>query len=139
MTKFKPYSEKYRDWILRYDLDYPGRQIFIRQRTYIGDSQFYTPVTNTLLRRLVSIDEYRPPKAKLINARYVNACYENPNNKGNTTIRQVIIPFRPTDPNHRLQIQEVLEYFGVYAATYAGESFKDNTLRFLGNEQRESN
>jgi hypothetical protein len=131
---FQKYSERYKDFIIRYDLDYPERQVILRQRTYIGDSQFRTPVTNTLLRRLVSIQDKRPPKANLFNPRHLNACYENPNNQSGTTIRRVIVPYRPSDLNHKVQTTEVLQFFGVYAALYFGETYRDNTLRFLGRE-----
>lgn len=123
-------TRRYRDIPVRYSSDY-GKELILVQRTYADEDGIYTtPITGSFLARTVSIDG-KPPKSKPFEPRKAEACFINPDNKQGFTNRTVLIPYAPTNGQLTVHLSEILNYSGVEAANYIGESHNTNLGKLL--------
>lgn len=110
-----PYTTRWIDLKIEYDMDYAGNKQIVRQRYYTPTPEndyIDTPVTNLLLARRLEPNR-KVPRASLFDPRHVDACFENENNLLGYTTRSVIIPYLPATDSFKDQVKEIYNYTSV--------------------------
>lgn len=122
---------RYKDIGIYYDSDF-GFTTILRQRTYKTENgEIQTPITPLLLARQVETD-CKIPVVAAFEARYINACFANPDNDTGESNLKVIVPYRGTDEvNHKGQIKEIAAFSGVLAVDYKGETHTTSITRYV--------
>ncbi len=126
--------KRYEDIGVYYDSDL-GFRTPARQRVYKQpEGIIQTPLTDAFYARRVE-PKCKLPRAKSFEHRYVNACYENPDNDTGESNLTVIVPYAPNDPVMlKQQIREIAAVTGVMAVAYFGESHT-NTAKYFNRFQ----
>ena len=126
-----PYVRRYQDRKIVYDLDFPAHSLILRQRIYkSADGTIETPITSLFEAREVPSDT-PAPRGRNFDPRHSVACFSNPQNQSGVSELKAIIPYRPTDGNHKAHQQEILSYQNALSARYSGESHRVSIVPYL--------
>lgn len=121
LDSLKPYSRRYVDYAIQYDLDFIDKISIVSQRFYQDDNNINTPLVSCVLNRKIE-SNYPIPQNRAITKRAVKVCFFNSNNVSGVTEYSVAIPYRPTNPNHNDCVRELLYYENVITGSYSGET-----------------
>lgn len=124
----KPVTRRYADLVFLYSMDF-SQDVIARQRIYkvTVDSQtleIETIITPLFLQRVITdVDSISVPKANAFNfePRHLMVCLENRFNLRGFSEFKCLIPYRPTDSNHKNHVQEILTDSRVFSGKYFGE------------------
>ncbi|NJR73297.1 MAG: hypothetical protein HC773_05570 [Scytonema sp. CRU_2_7] len=113
---------RYETKVLRYDSDF-GNQLLLRFRIQKDeDGITRTPITPSLIARLIDLGDCKAPRSRKIEPRQVEACFANPVNDSGESRLTLFVPYRPVDQSsHIIHIREIRDYAGVAAISYQGE------------------
>lgn len=113
---------RYETKVLRYTSDF-GTELLLRirlQKDENGNTR--TPVTPSLIARLIDLGNCKAPRKRLIQPRQIEACFANPVNNSGESRLSVFIPYKPVDQSsHNIHIREIRDYSGVASIFYQGE------------------
>lgn len=125
-------SSKYRDILIQYDLDYDRRATIVRQREYYEGAAI-TPIPSLLQARVVQPQDLskKVPRSRQFKPRNVAACFENPATASGASTRRVVVPYRPTDGDHKNLVVQILDAPGVVGGEYSGESLDRSTKPYF--------
>jgi hypothetical protein len=100
-----------KDLRIRYTKDNLVDILIVQRQFYDQSNQILSPITPKLLERQV-IGDNSPARLSLKNAelRHIIACFGSVATVLGESNFKVIIPYAPTDPNHKEQLREIFNY-----------------------------